>query len=135
MNKKGASVVFNAIVLAAIALIVLVVLWMIYTGHIGKASKGIGAVGESAGGEANDVSWCLGTTVQGKSCDKADGDTCTAATLPDDKKECKLVCPTGKIQKIDQTNNDKKFECSSQKAGGQVTYTLTDPATRYVCCD
>jgi len=72
MNKRGVSITFNTIVIAAVALVVLIVLWAIFIGGIKKSSGGVERVEGESIAQVNDVSWCLPTTMTGKSCETDD---------------------------------------------------------------
>jgi len=128
MDKKGVSITFNTIVIAAIALIVLIVLWAIFIGGIKKGAGGIGNVEDESVAQVNDVSWCLPTSMTGGACklDSHPGPTECASAVLIGTKDCKLTCDDtvpGKKHKIDTSQTAPKLTC------GQA---LTSPY--YLCC-
>jgi hypothetical protein len=127
MDKKGVSITFNTIVIAAIALIVLIVLWAIFIGGIKKGAGGIGNVEDESVAQVNDVSWCLPTSMTGGPCklDNRPTSGCEDATLTAGTKDCKLTCDgkTGKKHKIDTSKTAPILNCGN---------ALTSPY--YLCC-
>jgi len=80
IKKRGEGLTLNTIVIAAIVLVVLVVLWFIFTGQIGRSAGAIDDVGDTAGMQVNEVTWCLSTTLKGQSCEVERG-SCTTAII------------------------------------------------------
>ena len=110
-NKKGVELTFNTIIIAVLVIAVLIIMIAIYTGHIGKSSTQVGKIGDEAGSQVNEISWCMATTLRGKSCEKQTTDTSCAIATKDANNQ--LVCPTDKtIKKIDKTKTgDDRYIC------------------------
>ncbi|MBU0614661.1 MAG: hypothetical protein KJ601_01060 [Nanoarchaeota archaeon] len=127
MQKRGVSIAFNTIIIAAIALVVLIVLWIIFTGGIKKGAGGIGNVEGESIAQVNDVSWCLPTTMTGGGCeiDKTDG--CHKAKIEKTTDSCKLVCD--KNQQTQQKHKVLKTEAASS-----VDCKLTEVPGHFYCC-
>ncbi|MDO8740225.1 MAG: hypothetical protein Q7J54_01480 [Candidatus Woesearchaeota archaeon] len=124
-NKKAAEFMFGPIIWAVLALVVLAVLIFIFMGGTGRIAAIFRGQTDTAGGQANAASWCLGAITQGKPCnyDKVSG--CSDVNRKDGHEGCgpaqsaekgKYSCPSEKTVRAAATLNPEKVElccCSS----------------------
>ena len=131
MNRRGVELTLNTIIVAVLVLVVLVVMFAIYTRFIGKSAEDIGAVGDEAGRQVNDITWCMPTTLKGQSCEIEKGKTgCSAPIYTKSGEGCSITCPAGKTRKIIQGSGAVTYDCGNAKKGEFVTSV----SSRYTCC-
>lgn len=137
MKKKGVSLPFNTIIVAAIALVVLVVILVIYTNFIRKSADDIGKPAEAAGLKANDAAWCISAFMTGGDCvvegaaNCGAAGTCNEAQRKWENNKCSLICPSDKPDhKVADANEDRSFSCKEDPNFKGTN----NPANRYCCC-
>jgi len=134
MKKRGMELSLNTIVIAALVLVVLIVMWIIYVKFIGQSAGRIGDVGEEAGQQVNDVTWCMPTVLKGQSCDVDEGESCSGHPIysaKSDPKSCSITCKTGLTRKIRKDAKPESYTCKGATSGGSVDGL---GGVKYVCC-
>jgi len=138
IKKRGEGLTLNTIVIAAIVLVVLVVLWFIFTGQIGRSSGQIDDVGNEAGKQVNEVTWCLSITLRGQSCEV---DACPGETGPgpryttsSNKKTCSITCASGQSKYLKKGIEPIRISCAQATTGRAEGAGPGNLNGRYMCC-
>ncbi|MBI2128628.1 hypothetical protein HYU07_00165 [Candidatus Woesearchaeota archaeon] len=122
-NKKAAEFMFGPIIWAVLALVVLAVLIFIFMGGTGRIAAIFKGQTDTAGGQANAASWCLGAITQGKPCNYDKISDCGGVNDKDGHEGCG-----------DASSAEKgKYSCPSEKPI-RAAATLNSENTKLCCC-
>ncbi len=128
LKKRGISLTFNYIVVAALALVILIVMLAVYTGFIGRSSKDLQKPADEAGKEANDAAWCMQAYIRGQDC------------IEEDAESCNVIDKSGSCQPA-RADANGVLECSDTMPNHRIAGRVKDKvikanseAKRYCCC-